>query len=44
MYSHMMVGSNDIARSKTFYDATFARDLVARKVYPGSQRSPYLYA
>ena len=24
MYSHMMVGSNDIARSKTFYDALFA--------------------
>lgn len=24
MYSHMMVGSNDIARSKKFYDATFA--------------------
>ena len=24
MYSHMMVGSNDIARSKRFYDATFA--------------------
>jgi catechol 2,3-dioxygenase-like lactoylglutathione lyase family enzyme len=24
MYSHMMVGSNDIARSKAFYDATFA--------------------
>jgi len=24
MYSHMMVGSNDIGRSKTFYDATFA--------------------
>jgi len=24
MFSHMMVGSNDIARSKTFYDATFA--------------------
>jgi len=23
MYSHNMVGSNDIARSKTFYDATF---------------------
>jgi catechol 2,3-dioxygenase-like lactoylglutathione lyase family enzyme len=23
MYSHMMVGSNDIARSKKFYDATF---------------------
>jgi len=23
MYSHMMVGSNDIARSKIFYDATF---------------------
>ena len=24
MYSHMMVGSNDIERSKKFYDATFA--------------------
>ena len=23
MYSHMMVGSNDIAASKKFYDATF---------------------
>ena len=23
MYSHMMVGSNDIDRSKTFYDAVF---------------------
>lgn len=23
MFSHMMVGSDDIARSKTFYDATF---------------------
>lgn len=23
MYSHNMVGSNDIARSKAFYDATF---------------------
>ena len=23
MYSHMMVGSNDIDRSKKFYDATF---------------------
>jgi catechol 2,3-dioxygenase-like lactoylglutathione lyase family enzyme len=23
MYSHMMVGSNDIDRSKRFYDATF---------------------
>jgi catechol 2,3-dioxygenase-like lactoylglutathione lyase family enzyme len=23
MFSHMMVGSNDIARSKTFYDALF---------------------
>ena len=23
MFSHMMVGSNDIDRSKTFYDATF---------------------
>ncbi|MFN5780124.1 MAG: VOC family protein, partial [Novosphingobium sp.] len=24
MYSHMMVGSNDIDRSKAFYDALFA--------------------
>lgn len=24
MYSHVMVGSNDIARSKKFYDALFA--------------------
>lgn len=24
MFSHMMVGSNDIPRSKIFYDATFA--------------------
>ena len=23
MYTHVMVGSNDIARSKAFYDATF---------------------
>ena len=23
MFSHMMIGSNDIDRSKTFYDATF---------------------
>ena len=23
MYSHMMVGSNDMAKAKTFYDATF---------------------
>jgi catechol 2,3-dioxygenase-like lactoylglutathione lyase family enzyme len=23
MYSHMMVGSNDVGRSKTFYDALF---------------------
>ncbi len=24
MYSHNMVGTNDVAKSKTFYDATFA--------------------
>ncbi|MEO7276617.1 MAG: VOC family protein, partial [Sphingomicrobium sp.] len=24
MFSHMMVGSNDIERSRKFYDATFA--------------------
>lgn len=23
MYSHIMVGSNDLAKAKTFYDATF---------------------
>ena len=33
MYSHMMVGSNDIARSKKFYDATF----VAMGGKPGIQ-------
>ena len=26
MYSHMMVGSNDLARSKTFYDALFEKE------------------
>lgn len=24
MFSHMMIGTNDMARAKTFYDATFA--------------------
>lgn len=24
MFSHVMVGTNDVAKSKTFYDATFA--------------------
>jgi catechol 2,3-dioxygenase-like lactoylglutathione lyase family enzyme len=33
MYSHMMVGSNDIARSKKFYDAVFSA--IGGK--PGSQ-------
>ncbi len=33
MFSHMMVGSNDIARSKKFYDATF----VAMGGKPGMQ-------
>ncbi len=33
MYSHIMVGSNDIARSKKFYDATF----VAMGGKPGMQ-------
>ncbi|MEY4619798.1 MAG: hypothetical protein RIS65_970 [Pseudomonadota bacterium] len=33
MYSHIMVGSNDIARSKKFYDATF----VAMGGKPGIQ-------
>jgi len=26
MFSHMMVGSNDIERSKSFYDAVFGKD------------------
>ena len=26
MYSHMMVGSNDLARSKTFYDGLFGKE------------------
>lgn len=42
MYSHMMVGSNDIERSKTFYDAVFTamggrpgiRDDRGRLIYP----------
>ena len=33
MFSHIMVGSNDIARSKKFYDATFA----AMGANPGMQ-------
>ena len=33
MFSHMMVGSNDIARSKLFYDALFA----AMGAKPGRQ-------
>jgi catechol 2,3-dioxygenase-like lactoylglutathione lyase family enzyme len=41
MYSHMMVGSNDLARSKKFYDALFgamggkpgSRDAAGRLVY-----------
>jgi catechol 2,3-dioxygenase-like lactoylglutathione lyase family enzyme len=42
MFSHVMLGSNDIARSKAFYDATFATfggpegfiDPAGRLVYP----------
>ncbi len=26
MYSHMMVGSNDLARAKSFYDGLFAKE------------------
>lgn len=26
MYSHMMVGSNDLGRAKTFYDALFEKE------------------
>ncbi len=26
MYSHMMVGSNDLGKSKTFYDALFGKE------------------
>jgi catechol 2,3-dioxygenase-like lactoylglutathione lyase family enzyme len=41
MFSHVMVGSNDIARSKTFYDALFgalggkpaAQDAKGRLIY-----------
>ena len=29
MFSHIMVGSNDIARSKKFYDALFEKDAQA---------------
>ena len=33
MFSHIMVGSNDIARSKKFYDALFA----AMGAQPGAE-------
>ncbi|MDB5590540.1 MAG: lactoylglutathione lyase protein, partial [Enterovirga sp.] len=41
MFSHVMLGSNDIARSKTFYDALFsamggkpaAQDAKGRLIY-----------
>lgn len=36
MYSHILVGSNDIARSKKFYDALFT----AIGAQPGSEMRP----
>ena len=36
MFSHVMVGSNDIARSKKFYDAVFGA--IGGK--PGTSRTP----
>ena len=37
MYSHIMIGSNDIARSKKFYDALFVA-MGAQPATPRSQR------
>ena len=41
MYSHMMVGSNDLAKAKTFYDATFGALGAAPGVLPMEDRVFY---
>ena len=46
MFSHMMVGSNDIARSKVFYDALFAAVGGPDVTYPAKSPNvnPWRYA
>lgn len=41
MYSHMMVGSNDLARAKQFYDALFAAQGAAAGVVDAKGRVIY---
>ena len=43
MYSHMMVGSNDIERSKKFYDATFKAIGGREGIVDPKGRLMYLY-
>ncbi|MCR2835207.1 VOC family protein [Parerythrobacter lacustris] len=43
MYSHMMVGSNDIDRSKKFYDATFKAIGGKEAIVDDKGRLMYLY-
>ena len=43
MYSHMMVGSNDIERSKKFYDATFKAIGGKEAIVDEKGRLMYLY-
>lgn len=43
MYSHMMVGSNDIDRSKKFYDATFKAIGGNEAIVDDKGRLMYLY-
>jgi predicted enzyme related to lactoylglutathione lyase len=43
MYSHMMVGSNDIERSKKFYDATFKAIGGREAIQDDKGRLMYLY-
>lgn len=44
MYSHMMVGSNDLERSKTFYDALFSVLGAKEGKFDGKGRLIYLHA
>ncbi len=43
MYSHNMIGSNDLARSKTFYDALFAATGGPEAVIDPKGRLMYLH-
>lgn len=43
MYSHNMVGSNDLAKSKTFYDATFKAIGGKEAIQDGNGRLIYMH-